>query len=277
MATYVIGDLQGCFLSFQQLLKKLSFGPSDQLWLVGDLINRGTGSLSVMRWLMQHQDQVTAVLGNHDLHTLVVAEGFVAPHRSDTLQALLDAPDAHDILHWLRHQRMAYQQDQFLMVHAGLLPQWDINQAMALAHEVELALRGEHYREFLRHMYGNQPDHWDENLQSWDRLRVITNAMTRIRICDAQGHMEFAFKGELSGIPAGFMPWYEVPNRASVGHTILFGHWSALGLQQLNNTISLDTGCLWGGELSAYRLEDGQLFQVPCHPDDRPQGLTSFF
>ena len=228
MATYVIGDLQGCFLSFQQLLKKLSFGPSDQLWLVGDLINRGTGSLSVMRWLMQHQDQVTAVLGNHDLHTLVVAEGFVAPHRSDTLQALLDAPDAHDILHWLRHQRMAYQQDQFLMVHAGLLPQWDINQAMALAHEVELALRGEHYREFLRHMYGNQPDQWNDGLQGWERLRVVVNALTRLRFCTPTGAMDMKSTAPPDQPPAGHLPWFKAPSRLTQGQMIAFGHWSTL-------------------------------------------------
>ncbi len=276
MASYVIGDLQGCFLSFQQLLKKIGFGQSDRIWLVGDLINRGTGSLPVLRWLMQHQDQITAVLGNHDLHALVVAEGFIAPHRSDTLQELLDAPDVDELLTWLRHQSMVHQQENFLMVHAGLMPQWNATQTMALAHEVEQALRSPYYRDFLRVMYGNQPNFWRDDLQSWDRLRVITNAMTRMRICDAQGHMEFAFKGQLANIPAGYQAWYQVPQRASLDHTVLFGHWSALGFQQHSNTISLDTGCLWGGLLSAYRLEDGELFQVPCEPDDRPAGLASF-
>jgi bis(5'-nucleosyl)-tetraphosphatase (symmetrical) len=271
MSTYVVGDLQGCFLSFQRLLEKIRFSSADKLWLVGDLINRGPDSLGVLRWLTEHEHQVTAVLGNHDLHALVVAEGFVKAHRSDTLDALFDAPDADQLLRWLRHQRMAYQQDDFFMVHAGLLPAWDCNIAMALASEVEQSLRGPRYAEFLSHMYGNQPDHWHEDLAGWDRLRVITNAMTRIRICDAQGRMEFAFKGEASDIPDGYQAWYAWPDRASQGQTILFGHWSALGYQRVANTISLDTGCLWGGELSALRLDDLQLFQVPCDAGDQPR------
>jgi len=271
MSTYVIGDLQGCFASFQRLLKHIHFSPSDHLWLVGDLINRGPDSLGVLRWLTEHEHQVTVVLGNHDLHALVVAEGFVKPHRSDTLQRLFAAPDADDLLTWLRHQRMAYFEEDCLMVHAGLLPSWNLAQVMSLAREVEQVLRGNHYQDFLRHMYGNQPDQWHEDLQAWDRLRVITNAMTRIRICDAEGRMEFAFKGSLADIPAGYQPWYAWPQRASQQVTVLFGHWSALGFQRAHNTIALDTGCLWGGELSALRLDDHQLFQVPCDPDDQPR------
>ena len=274
MATYAIGDLQGCFFSFQDLLKKIQFNPvHDRLWFVGDLINRGPGSLDVMRWMLEHQSSVVTVLGNHDLHTLVVAEGFVSAHRSDTIQALLDAPDAPELLRWLRHQPLVHFEHGYLMVHAGLLPEWTVDQAMALGAEVHLALQAPNYREFLQHMYGNDPKRWDDGLNGWDRLRVITNAMTRLRICSADGEMEFKFKGELQNIPDGYQPWFELSHRASVNTPIVFGHWSALGLQHKNNVYSLDTGCLWGGHLSAMRLEDRQIFQVPCHPDDAPLKL----
>ncbi len=274
MATYAIGDLQGCFFSFQALLKKIQFNPAhDRLWLVGDLINRGAGSLDVMRWMLEHQSSVVTVLGNHDLHTLVVAEGFVSAHRSDTIQALLDAPDAPELLGWLRQQPLVHFEHGYLMVHAGLLPAWTVDQALALGAEVQLALQAPNYREFLQHMYGNDPKRWDDGLTGWDRLRVITNAMTRLRICSADGEMEFKFKGELQNIPDGYQPWFELSHRASVNTPIVFGHWSALGLQHKNNVYSLDTGCLWGGHLSAMRLEDRQIFQVPCHPDDAPLKL----
>ncbi len=274
MATYAIGDLQGCFFSFQDLLKKIQFNPvHDRLWFVGDLINRGPGSLDVMRWMLEHQSSVVTVLGNHDLHTLVVAEGFVSAHRSDTIQSLLDAPDAPELLGWLRHQPLVHFEHGYLMVHAGLLPEWTVDQAMALGAEVHLALQAPNYREFLQHMYGNDPKRWDDGLNGWDRLRVITNAMTRLRICSADGEMEFKFKGELQNIPDGYQPWFELSHRASVNTPIVFGHWSALGLQHKNNVYSLDTGCLWGGHLSAMRLEDRQIFQVPCHPDDSPLKL----
>lgn len=274
MATYAIGDLQGCFFSFQDLLKKIQFNPAhDRLWFVGDLINRGPGSLDVMRWMLEHQSSVVTVLGNHDLHTLVVAEGFVSAHRSDTIQALLDAPDAPELLDWLRKQPLVHFEHGYLMVHAGLLPEWTVDQAMELGAEVHLALQAPNYREFLQHMYGNDPKRWDDGLTGWDRLRVITNAMTRLRICSADGEMEFKFKGELQNIPDGYQPWFELGQRASFNTPIIFGHWSALGLQHKNNVYSLDTGCLWGGHLSAMRLEDKKIFQVPCDPDDAPLKL----
>jgi bis(5'-nucleosyl)-tetraphosphatase (symmetrical) len=274
MATYAIGDLQGCFFSFKDLLKKIQFNPAhDRLWFVGDLINRGPGSLDVMRWILAHQSSVVTVLGNHDLHTLVVAEGFVSAHRSDTIQSLLDAPDAAELLGWLRQQPLVHFEHGYLMVHAGLLPDWSVPQALALGHEVQSALQAPNYRDFLKHMYGNDPKRWDDKLTGWDRLRVITNAMTRLRICSADGEMEFKFKGELQNIPDGYQPWFELSQRASVNTPIVFGHWSALGLQHKNNVYSLDTGCLWGGRLSAMRLEDKQIFQVPCHLDDAPLKL----
>ncbi|MFZ9642801.1 MAG: symmetrical bis(5'-nucleosyl)-tetraphosphatase [Candidatus Methylopumilus sp.] len=271
MASYAIGDIQGCFHSFQSLLKKIQFNPSnDQLWLVGDLINRGAGSLEVLRWVVDHQSAIVTVLGNHDLHTLVVAEGFVNAHRSDTIQSLLDAPDAPALLTWLRHQPLLHMAQGYLMVHAGLLPQWTVSQAQSLADEVHQALMADNYREFLQHMYGNQPDQWDNALTGWDRLRVITNAMTRLRVCSQAGEMEFKFKGEKANCPAGYFPWFEAPDRASIDTPIIFGHWSALGLYQANNVYALDTGCLWGGALTALRLDDQAVFQVPCHVDDAP-------
>ncbi len=271
MATYAIGDIQGCFHSFQSLLKKIQFNPvSDKLCLVGDLINRGAGSLEVLRWMFEHQSSIVTVLGNHDLHTLVVAEGFVSAHRSDTIQALLDAPDVEELLTWLRHQSLLHFEHDHLIVHAGLLPQWTATQAQSLAGEVHRVLRADNYREFLKHMYGNQPAQWDDALTGWDRLRVITNAMTRLRICSQTGEMEFKFKGELVNRPDGYAPWFEISGRASADTPIIFGHWSALGLHIANNVYALDTGCLWGGNLTALRLEDKTVFQVPCHVDDAP-------
>jgi bis(5'-nucleosyl)-tetraphosphatase (symmetrical) len=271
MATYAVGDIQGCFHSFQSLLKRIQFNPtSDQLWLVGDLINRGSGSLEVLRWVFEHQSSIVTVLGNHDLHTLVVAEGFVSAHRSDTIKALLDAPDADELLSWLRHQPLLHFEHDCLMVHAGLLPQWTAAKAQSLAQEVHQALSADNYREFLKHMYGNQPVQWDDALTGYDRLRLITNAMTRLRVCTQAGEMEFNFKGELASLPLGFLPWFELEDRVSADTTIVFGHWSAIGLRQTNNVYALDTGCLWGGALTAIRLEDKAVFQVPCHVDDAP-------
>ncbi len=276
MASYAIGDIQGCYHAFQALLERISFNQkSDRLWLVGDLINRGSGSLEVLRWCYAHQDSLTVVLGNHDLHALVVAEGIVAAHKGDTLDALLAAHDSDVLLHWLRHQRLIYQEDNHLMVHAGLLPQWTAEQALGYAAEVECVLHGENYLDFLKHMYGNLPDHWHDDLTGFDRLRVITNAATRLRICSATGQMEFKFKGELEDIPAGYMPWFDVPNRATQGTQVIFGHWSALGLQQRENIYALDTGCLWGGKLTAMNIETKAVMQVDSHPLDKPITLKA--
>lgn len=269
MATYAIGDIQGCFISFSHLLEQIGFNPSrDRLWLVGDLINRGPDSLAVLRWARQNDAALHVVLGNHDLHALAVAEGFVDAHRSDTLQALLAAPDRDELLAWLRGRSMAHAEDEWLMVHAGVLPQWDGKQTLDLAQEVEATLRGSGYRDFLAHMYGNHPNHWQDNLHGMSRLRVVTNALTRLRVCTAGGEMDFRFKGELEKMPAGLMPWFDVPGRKSADRTLIFGHWSALGLILRDNLVALDTGCLWGGQLSALRLEDRRLFQVPCAAAD---------
>jgi bis(5'-nucleosyl)-tetraphosphatase (symmetrical) len=265
MPTYAIGDIQGCFSAVQKLLDAIHFDPErDRLWLVGDLVNRGTQSLATLRWVKAMGSSVITVLGNHDLHLLAVAEGFVKPHRLDTIQDILEAPDRHELLDWLRCQPLLHREGGFVLVHAGLLPHWSPQQARELAGEVEAALRADNYREFLGHMYGNHPDHWQDDLTGMGRLRVITNAMTRLRFCTPEGKMEFVHKGGLDKTPEGFMPWFEVPGRKSADETVIWGHWSALGLKLTENLAALDTGCLWGGMLSALRLQDRQVFQVSC-------------
>ncbi len=271
MATYAIGDIQGCYHAFQSLLERIDFNPqSDRLWLAGDLINRGSGSLEVLRWCYQHQASIQVVLGNHDLHTIVVFHGMCEPKRRDTVQTIFDAPDAEDLLTWLRHQPMIVANDEYLMVHAGLLPQWEVSEALSYAKEVEAALQGEDYLTFLANMYGNTPNYWQADLEGYDRLRVMTNAMTRLRVCTPSGEMDFDFKGELDDMPSGFVPWFDVPDRASLDQSIIFGHWSALGLHQRDNVYALDTGCLWGGQLTAMCLETKVVFQVPADRRDEP-------
>jgi bis(5'-nucleosyl)-tetraphosphatase (symmetrical) len=236
----------------------------DQLWLVGDLVNRGADSLSVLRLVKSMGDAAITVLGNHDLHLLAVAAGVAELHHSDTLDEILAAPDRDELLTWLRQQRMLHVQDNFVLLHAGLLPEWNVPQVKQLASEVEQALRGADYVTFLEKMYGNTPHQWNDKLAGYARLRVITNALTRMRICTVQGEMQFKFKGVVEDVPDGYLPWFEVPQRASAEATVVFGHWSALGLIAQPNVIALDTGCLWGGAMTAIRLEDRKLFQVKC-------------
>jgi len=266
MAIYAIGDIQGCYAELQQLLEQVRFDPAhDRLWLVGDLVNRGPDSLEVLRLVKSLGDSAITVLGNHDLHLLAVAQGAAELHRTDTLDGILNAPDRDELLHWLRSQRLLHAQDGYVLVHAGLLPQWSVAQAESLAREVEAVLRGDDHAAFLARMYGNAPHNWDDGLSGFKRLRVIVNAFTRMRICTKGGEMEFKFKGEVENIPAGYLPWFDVPKRASAASTVIFGHWSALGLMLKDNAIALDTGCLWGGPMTAIRLEDRQLFQVACN------------
>lgn len=261
MATYAIGDIQGCYTPFRRLLDKIDFDPArDRLWLVGDLVNRGPQSLAVLRFVKSLGTRAITVLGNHDLHLLVVAAGHVQPHRGDTLNAILRAADRDELLDWLRRQKMMHAAGRYAMVHAGLLPQWTIAGALSLAHEVERALRRADYSEFLRHMYGNKPNRWRNRLSGYDRLRVITNALTRLRLCTADGRMEFAHKGAPVDLPRGFKPWFDAPRRRNRGTTVIFGHWAALGLYVKSNVVCLDTGCVWGRRLTAYRLKDGKLY-----------------
>jgi bis(5'-nucleosyl)-tetraphosphatase (symmetrical) len=266
MAIYAVGDIQGCHAELVQLLETIRFDQAaDKLWLVGDLVNRGPGSLEVLRLVKSLGDNAITVLGNHDLHLLAVAEGVADLHRSDTLDEVLNAHDRDELLHWLRNQRLLHAEEGYVLVHAGLLPQWSVEQAVNLAREVEQSLRDDNHAVFLARMYGNAPHSWDDNLAGYKRLRVIVNAFTRMRICTNDGEMEFKFKGEVENIPAGYQPWFDVPGRASKDASVIFGHWSALGLKVEPRIIALDTGCLWGGPLSAIRLEDRQLFQVACN------------
>jgi bis(5'-nucleosyl)-tetraphosphatase (symmetrical) len=234
---------------------------------VGDLVNRGPASLATLRFVRDLGDRALTVLGNHDLHLLALAQGTVKAREDDTLGEVIAAPDRDDLLDWLRHRPMAHVVDNYALVHAGLLPQWDVARAKTLAGEVETELRGPRHKEFIAQLYGSRPDRWNDKLRGIDRLRVIVNAMTRLRFCTPEGVMEFDAKGETGEAPAGYLPWFEVPGRKSADHTLVYGHWSALGLRIAPKLLGLDSGCVWGGKLSAVRLEDRRLYQVPCAAD----------
>jgi len=265
MATYVLGDVQGCYEPLQRLLDRIAFDPAhDELWFVGDLVNRGPHSLETLRFIKGLGSRAVVTLGNHDLHLLVVAAGVRKPHRSDTLDDILRAPDRDELLDWLRRRSLMHHAQGVAMVHAGLLPQWSVPRALELAAEVESTLRGPGYLDFLHAMYGNEPREWHDDLQGDARLRVIVNAMTRLRLCTAAGHMEFTHKTGPVDMPVGYMPWYEVKHRASLGTPVVFGHWAALGLVVRDNVTALDTGCVWGRTLTALRLDDRRLFQCDC-------------
>jgi bis(5'-nucleosyl)-tetraphosphatase (symmetrical) len=265
MATYAIGDLQGCFGSLQEMIGEIGFRESaDRLWLVGDLVNRGPQSLEILRFVKSLGDRAITVLGNHDLHLLMVAEGRAKQHRIDTLGAILDAPDREELLTWLRGLPLMHADGEYAMVHAGLLPSWGIDKALDLAREAEHALQGSDWRDLMAHLYGNQPDRWNDALSGYDRLRVIVNVMTRMRVCTTDGRMEFSHKGRIEDIPPGYMPWFSVPGRKSARATVICGHWSAIGLRAEKNLLALDSGCLWGRQLTAVRLEDRRIYQVSC-------------
>jgi bis(5'-nucleosyl)-tetraphosphatase (symmetrical) len=268
MATYAIGDVQGCFEELQQLLKSCGYRRDhDRLWFVGDLVNRGPKSLQVLRFVKQLEDKAIVVLGNHDLHLITQYEGIEQPRKDDTLSDVLEAPDAKELVAWLRGRPMMHAQGNYAMVHAGLLPGWGVQKALSLAKEVETALSSPNYREFLANMYGSKPDRWSDSLTGWDRLRVIVNAMTRMRFCTGDGTMDFKAKGTTP--PPGFSPWFELRNDQQ---TILCGHWSQLGLKVMERVAVLDSGCVWGGQLTAMRLEDHALYQLPCRAYQAPGG-----
>jgi bis(5'-nucleosyl)-tetraphosphatase (symmetrical) len=278
MKTYVIGDLQGCAHEAEALLEKIAIdagaGSQARILFVGDLINRGPESLLALRRMKALAEtsggRVEALLGNHDLHLLAVAAGAQAASKSDTLAEILAAPDRDALLAWLRGRPLAMFVDAHLLVHAGVAPQWDAAQTMALAGEVEDVLRGDGWIDFLANMYGNQPDRWDDSLSGMDRLRCIVNALTRMRLCLPDGTMDFAHKESESGpIGSGLLPWFDLPGRRTTDVTVVFGHWSALGLILRPNLVGLDSGCVWGGKLTAVCLDDRGLLQVDC-PEYRP-------
>jgi bis(5'-nucleosyl)-tetraphosphatase (symmetrical) len=258
MAIYAVGDLQGCYDELRELLDSVAFDPSaDRLWCVGDLVNRGPKSLDVLRFVRSLGDSAVCVLGNHDLHLLALANGCDPRKDDHSLDDVLSAADRDELLDWLRHRPLLHRDSAlgFSMLHAGLPPQWDIEQAAACATEVEGVLRGDGHRDYLRHMYGNQPALWDPALQGMDRWRFITNCFTRLRFCRPDGSLALKEKGPPGAQKAGRVPWFEHPQRASRGERIVFGHWSTLGYHAGDGVWGLDTGCLWGGSLTLLRLD----------------------
>lgn len=276
MSVWAIGDIQGCGAEFEALLAAIDFTPGrDRLWLVGDLVNRGPESLAVLRRVRELGDAAITILGNHDLNLLAVAAGLHKPRPSDTLLQVLDAPDADELLDWLRHRPLLHHDAALdaTLVHAGLPPQWDVGTARAEAAAVEAALRDPGHRDFLGHMYGNQPDHWDPGLDGDARLRFTVNALTRMRFCTPEGRLDFNQKGPPGSQPDSLTPWYELDAPWKARTRVICGHWSALGLLQRPDLLALDTGCVWGGQLTAARLDGPGLVQIPARAqpaDSRP-------
>ncbi len=269
----LIGDIQGCCSAFNQLLDECGFSPSrDRLVVLGDLVNRGPASLATLRRLHGLGQAAACVLGNHDLHLLAVAHGVRPAHRGDTFTDVLGAQDAPMWIDWLRQQPLALMESGWLCVHAGLPPQWSAAQTLGLAAEVSDMLAGDDMPGFLQVMYGNQPDRWSDQLSAAPRWRYIINALTRIRFCTPQGQLEFAAKEGLDAAPPGFMPWFDVPARASAHTPVAFGHWSTAGLINRPGLLALDTGCVWGGALTAARVDGGrrELIQVACAQAQAP-------
>lgn len=263
MAHYAIGDLQGCFDELDTLLNTIAFNHgTDTLWLVGDIVNRGNKSLECLEFCMKHESSVQIVLGNHDLHLLAILYGKSKTKRQDTLDDIIHHRHASKMRDWLRQQAMMRQNEQYVLVHAGLHPDWTVAQASDLAREIETELSGKHAERFLEKMYGNEPNQWSESLKSTERLRFATNVMTRMRVLQAQNQLDFDFKSVYDDIPESLYAWFDAPNRQHLSHTIVFGHWSALGFRHEKQVIALDTGALWGGHLSAINLDNHQVTQV---------------
>ncbi|WP_440113417.1 symmetrical bis(5'-nucleosyl)-tetraphosphatase [Acidovorax sp. BL-A-41-H1] len=281
MAIYCIGDIQGCDSALGRLLDTIGFSASrDTVYLLGDLVNRGPDSAAVLRRSMRHGDAIRCLLGNHDLHLLAAAAGARKPSRRDTLASVLDAPDREALLAWVRQQPLArahtHAGQTLLMVHAGVLPAWSVADTLAYADEVQAVLLSPELPAFLQAMYGNTPDRWSDPLTGTDRLRVIVNALTRLRFCSADGVMDFESTESASAAPPGLMPWFDVPGRRTAGTVMAFGHWSTLGWLNRSDLLGLDTGCVWGGCLSAVRfgstLAERELLQVHCEQAQQPGG-----
>ena len=274
MAVYAIGDVQGCFDELQALLELIRFDPEkDRVWFAGDLVNRGPKSLQTLRFIRNLGDSAVCVLGNHDLHLIAAAHGHLLSNDDHTLDAVLTAPDSKELIDWLRQQPLLHHDEGlgFTMIHAGLPPQWDLPLAQQCAHEVEAVLRSDNLTAFIPHMYGNKPKHWSNELSGWGRLRFIINCFTRLRFCDADGRLKLKYKGAPGSQPAEYRPWFELPERRSRNLNIVFGHWSTLGPRTDAGIYPLDTACLWGGELTALRI-DGvpQWFSLPCAGQAEP-------
>lgn len=275
MAVYLVGDIQGCDDALARLLAAIDFSASrDYLYVLGDMVNRGPDSAATLRRLMRLGASAQCILGNHDLHLLAVAQGVRPAGRLDTLDAVLKAADAPALLAWLVQQEMAIQAHDMLMVHAGVLPGWTTLQTLQLAREVTEVLRGPEMPDFMQSLYGNTPDHWRDNLTGHDRWRTVVNALTRLSFCTPEGVMEFETKEAAGAAPAGFLPWFDVPGRRTAGTTVAFGHWSTLGWLGRPDVIGLDTGCVWGGCLTALRLgqrpADHERIQVHCESYQQP-------
>jgi len=278
MATYAIGDVQGCFDELQSLLTLIKFNSDcDQLWFCGDLVNRGPKSLETLRFIRALESNAISVLGNHDLHLLATAYGHRKPGKKDTFDDLFNANDANELLHWLRHRLLLHHDSELdiTLLHAGIHPHWSITKAQQLAHEIEQLLQGPHHINFFKHMYGDKPLQWDDSLSGWSRYRFITNILTRLRYCDSDGKPALNAKGPPGSQPDHLMPWYEIPARYSRHDKIIFGHWSTLphaGVSSINNAYAIDSGCLWGGSLTAMRLdiEPFEYFQLSCPGSKKP-------
>ncbi len=266
MSIYAIGDVQGCFDELQALLDLIDFNPNnDQLWFAGDLVNRGEKSLDTLRFIKALGASAVTVLGNHDIHLLLSANFPERVKKKDTLHGIITSPDCEDLLDWLRRQPLFHYEHDIGLLHAGVPPQWTLAQTQAMARLAEQALRADNYRDTLAQLYSNQPDMWSEALSGIAQLRFIFNAFTRIRYCTKEGQLDFHHSGELGSQPAHLMPWFEVPHRKTAATKLIFGHWAALGYYAKNNCYCIDTGCIWGRELSALRLDSQQMkkFSVP--------------
>lgn len=274
MAHYAIGDIQGCHAEFCQLLELVGFSPrSDRLWLVGDLVNRGPGSLAVLREVKALGEAAVTVLGNHDLHLITVAAGHRKAHRDDTIDDILRAPDRDDLTQWLAHRPLCVVEDDAMMVHAGVLPSWTPATALMLSREVAAKLASDDAHRFLGVLYGDEPAQWRDDLEGDDRLRAIVNVCTRLRFCTADARMEFREKRGRAHAPEGFLPWFAHDERRTAGMLVVCGHWSTLDLELAPNVLMLDSGCLWGGTLTAVRLPDRRVYQVPSRSAISPKPL----
>jgi bis(5'-nucleosyl)-tetraphosphatase (symmetrical) len=274
MAVYAIGDVQGCFDELQALLELIGFNPAeDRLWFAGDLVNRGPKSLQTLRFIRCLGNGAVSVLGNHDLHLIAMSLGHKLSDDDHTLDAILAAPDREELIQWLRQQPLLHHDEAlgFTMIHAGLPPQWDLTLAQHCAHEVEAVLRSDELPDFIEHMYGNKPRRWTDSLSGWGRLRFIVNCFTRLRFCDADGRLKLKYKGPPGSQPPEYLPWFELPGRMSRDMNIVFGHWSTLGPSNVPGIYPLDTACLWGGELTALRIDSTpQWFRLPCDGQQVP-------